>query len=67
LICYHYHVISQCKLHSFIAIRKSSPVASWDSTVSIGCALQNLAEGSHPGIFHPTVLYTVKLEFFQLL
>jgi len=31
-----------CDLQRFIAIHNSSPVDSWDSKVSIECALQNL-------------------------
>uniref|UniRef100_A0A671NMC1 Ubiquitin-associated and SH3 domain-containing protein B-like n=1 Tax=Sinocyclocheilus anshuiensis TaxID=1608454 RepID=A0A671NMC1_9TELE len=44
-------------LHCFTVIHKSSPVASWDSKVSTGCTLQNLARTTWSSRnFSPTVL-----------
>jgi len=37
-----FHVTYKNQLHRFIAIHKSSPVASWDSKVSIVCTLQKV-------------------------
>jgi len=57
-----YHVIYWCQLPCFTAIHKLSPVASWDSKVSIICTLQNLAEEiAHPGTF--CLLFYESCEF----
>jgi len=37
-----FSVTGQQQLRDFTAIHKSSPMASWDSKVSIECTLQNL-------------------------
>jgi len=60
--CSHYHVTYQRQLHHFTVIHKSSPVASWDSTVSIIlCTHQNLP-GMGIRVLFASFMSTVNLD-----
>jgi len=63
--CCHYHMTYQRQLCRFTSIHKSSPMASWDSKMSIECALQNLTGSSRsfgdfsPIFFHLFLYFSV--------
>jgi len=63
----YYHVTYQCQLCCFTSIHKSSAVISWDSKVSIECALQKFIESSKSSICefrHTTISHTIFFTYY---
>ena len=59
---------NQHQVLCFTVIHKSSPVALWDSKVSIVCTLQNLVGSSRSsGYFLPTLLWVLYYSYILLL